>query len=151
MSLMDMSCSSIVYCIVATNRKKSYVGVTNNFEKRLAQHNGRKAGGARYTSGGKWASLFHVHGLKDRRHALQLEWLLHASRISIPKAPPNPFGDVCYSRRAWKLYWAFKKERFTKKAPLNKENTFTIHWFDSKFFTIAKSLDWDDTIVHVSG
>ena len=47
-----------VYLIASTNKKKtiSYVGYTNNLEKRLIAHNSSK--GAKFTRGRKWKMIY---------------------------------------------------------------------------------------------
>ena len=47
-----------VYLIVSTNRNKviSYVGYTNNLQKRLLAHNSSK--GAKFTRGRKWKMIY---------------------------------------------------------------------------------------------
>ena len=45
----------LVYIIKSDN--KSYVGMTNNFDRRIRQHNKEIKGGARYTSKGLGGGL----------------------------------------------------------------------------------------------
>ena len=47
-----------VYLIISTNKNKviSYVGYTNNLEKRLLAHNSSK--GAKFTRGRKWKMIY---------------------------------------------------------------------------------------------
>ena len=49
-----------VYLIVSKNKQKylSYVGYTNNLNKRLAKHNASK--GAKFTRGRKWIMAYSV-------------------------------------------------------------------------------------------
>lgn len=78
---MDTEKTYMVYCLQSTvNPRRTYVGCTNNWERRLRQHNGELVGGARYTRGNRpWAALFHVTNL-TRREALQLEWAIKHRR-----------------------------------------------------------------------
>ena len=48
-----------VYLITSTNKNKtiSYVGYTNNLEKRLIAHNSSK--GAKFTRGRKWKMIYN--------------------------------------------------------------------------------------------
>jgi predicted GIY-YIG superfamily endonuclease len=151
-----ISTSNLVYCITTTAEKTStYIGVTNNAERRLAQHNGLRAGGARYTrSKGPWHAVFHVCGFLTRGHALQLEWLLHKARRCLPPPPAsgNPFGKGVAARRAWTLYAAFRRDRFTRKSPLTQHETqqWTIRWMDARLAAVATSaaLQWPANLVH---
>jgi len=64
-----------VYLIVAKNRNKliSYVGYTNNLEKRIFLHNSSK--GAKFTKGKSWKLIyFNKYGTKNR--ALREEYKL---------------------------------------------------------------------------
>lgn len=67
--------SYVCYCIRSTTTSKTYVGVTNNLERRLRQHNGEIKGGARYTSsGGPWTLAMLVGPFGTYQHALHFEW-----------------------------------------------------------------------------
>lgn len=70
-----------VYCLQSEARPaKTYVGVTNDAARRLRQHNGELAGGARSTRGHRpWKHLWRVTGL-TQREALQLEWAMKHRR-----------------------------------------------------------------------
>lgn len=63
-----------MYCYLLSNGFRSYIGATVNLEKRLKQHNGELAGGAKYTKGSKWERLCHVSGFKNWNQCLKFEW-----------------------------------------------------------------------------
>lgn len=63
-----------MYSYLLSNGKRTYVGATVNLEKRLRQHNGELAGGAKYTKGGKWWRLCHVAGFGSWNQCLKFEW-----------------------------------------------------------------------------
>jgi len=50
------------------------VGITPDLDRRLEQHNGQRAGGAKATQGRSWTRVCHVRGFPDHRAALQFEW-----------------------------------------------------------------------------
>ena len=54
--------------------QKTYVGITPDLDRRLAQHNGEQSGGAKATHGRTWERICHVTGFPDHRAALQFEW-----------------------------------------------------------------------------
>ena len=54
--------------------QKTYVGITPDLDRRLAQHNGEQAGGAKATHGRTWERICHVTGFPNHRAALQFEW-----------------------------------------------------------------------------
>ncbi|KAH6810683.1 hypothetical protein C2S51_024445 [Perilla frutescens var. frutescens] len=64
-----------VYLILSTNPPiKTYVGVTNNFSRRLKQHNGELIGGAKASSAGRpWTCACLIQGFMDKSKAYQLE------------------------------------------------------------------------------
>ena len=53
---------------------KTYVGATVDPDRRLRQHNGELAGGARATHGRAWKRAFLVGGFEDEKAALRFEW-----------------------------------------------------------------------------
>jgi len=69
---------SFVYLLLSTNGN-TYVGATNDLERRLRQHNGEIKGGAHATTmkvkqGEIWVRAAHVSGFPDWQAALQFEW-----------------------------------------------------------------------------
>ena len=65
----------VVYLIItsAKNKTISYVGYTNNIEKRLKLHNSSK--GAKFTKGKKW-KLIYSRKYKSKTKAMQEEYKL---------------------------------------------------------------------------
>ncbi|HUO50099.1 MAG TPA: GIY-YIG nuclease family protein [Candidatus Paceibacterota bacterium] len=51
-----------------------YTGITNDLEKRLAQHNGKKWGGAKYTSSRGPVELVYIEKYETRKEAAKREW-----------------------------------------------------------------------------
>jgi predicted GIY-YIG superfamily endonuclease len=146
---------SLFYALQEVDGNHSYVGVTNNFTRRLREHNGIvKNRGARYTrrkvvdpDRPNWTPIFKVKGFTQRRTALQFEKMFHRG-ITVPKT--NPFGSGSSARRAWHLYWALKKERFsTRDTVPTKDLSLVIEWSRTDFYTIATThlLDWGPAIV----
>ena len=67
-------------------RGRTYVGKTNDLARRIRQHNGELAGGARATRGGAWEYALVVRGFECDRHALQAEWRLKRERRATARA-----------------------------------------------------------------
>lgn len=70
--------SNYVYLLLSSDNS-TYVGTTNDLERRLRQHNKEIAGGAVATTskvlkGEAWIRVVHVRGFPDRQAALQFEW-----------------------------------------------------------------------------
>lgn len=144
---------TLVYALQAADANHSYVGATNNFCRRLREHNGLggKGRGARYTrrkkAGANWSPIFKVNGFPIRRQALQFEKLFHRGfkgrpMMTIPAGSrPNPFGTSSAARRAWHLYWALQKKRFSQQRTIpTKCLTLVIEWSRRDFYQVAKRL-----------
>ena len=58
---------------------RTYVGWTLNVERRLAEHNGGKASGAKSTRGREW-SVIYVERLPTRSAAMRREYQLKRDR-----------------------------------------------------------------------
>ena len=72
----------MVYCVYLIlskklNKYKSYVGYTNNIEKRLYLHNNSK--GAKYTKGKKWIIIYKKL-YKSKSLAMKFEYYLKKNR-----------------------------------------------------------------------
>jgi len=64
----------ICYCIQSIDGSRTYIGATNNFEKRIKQHNRIISGGAKSTAGHTWKPLIHITGFVNRNQLLRFEW-----------------------------------------------------------------------------
>ena len=66
----------IVYLLINTNNNCTYIGCTNNAERRIRQHNGILVGGAKYTTAkkqdGEWIYYGSIKNL-EKRQALSIE------------------------------------------------------------------------------
>lgn len=102
----------LVYCLQSTvTPTRTYVGVTNNWTRRLRQHNGEITGGAKTTRAHRpWKGIIHVTGL-TQTEALQLEWAWKHRR----KGGAGPRGRVTT------LAFLFGLEKWTNRAPLVKD------------------------------
>jgi len=70
-----------VYILREINGNRTYVGYTNNLDRRIRQHNGEIKGGAKYTQGKKWEYAAYISGFPNNIIALQFEWKLKHSGI----------------------------------------------------------------------
>jgi putative endonuclease len=66
----------IVYLLINTSNNYTYIGVTNNQQRRIRQHNGELVGGAKYTSNfkkeGEWMYYGTINNL-NKNIALSIE------------------------------------------------------------------------------
>ena len=94
----------------STHGRKTYVGVTNDFPRRLRQHNGLIKGGAKATRVGRpWNPLLTVEGFPTYKSSLQFEWMWKHM------APKKSHGKRA---RLTKLNALLQKEKWTEQAPL---------------------------------
>ena len=65
-----------VYLLYNTSNNRTYLGITNNLNRRLRQHNGEISGGARYTKSfkgnGEWKYFLNISNL-TKSEALSIE------------------------------------------------------------------------------
>jgi len=68
----------IIYILINSINNCTYIGITNNPERRIRQHNGIIKGGAKYTSSkkGEWNYYGFILGL-EKCEALSLEKKIH--------------------------------------------------------------------------
>ena len=65
-------CYLLRSCAPGGRSRRTYVGVTNDMVRRLRQHNGELAGGAKNTRVGRpWEVELWVEGFRTMREALQ--------------------------------------------------------------------------------
>jgi predicted GIY-YIG superfamily endonuclease len=66
---------SYVYLLFCDNGRRTYIGATNDVDRRLRQHNRELSGGARSTHGKSWTRACYIGGFPDWNAALQFEWM----------------------------------------------------------------------------
>ena len=111
-------------CYIIENNRYTYVGVSNNVEKRLRAHNGEIKGGAKYTTskGKGWKHICIIRGFPTKIESMQFEWALK-------HVPPKNAGGI--KNRIKKLILLLHKEKWTSKAPLSETMPLTIEWIDN--------------------
>jgi len=110
----------LVYCLQFGRGEKTYVGATNDFTRRLRQHNDELVGGAIYTTSAvtasrgskQWTPVFAVRGFPSQRAALQFEWALKHETMG-HRSERN-----LVLRRRHALDSLMRKDRVTSKADL---------------------------------
>jgi predicted GIY-YIG superfamily endonuclease len=113
-------------CYIIENNGFTYVGVSNNAEKRLRAHNGEISGGAKYTTskGSGWSHICIISGFPTKIESMQFEWALK-------HVPPRNAGGII--NRIKKLLKLLNKERWTSKSPLAETMPLVLHWKNEKY------------------
>jgi predicted GIY-YIG superfamily endonuclease len=63
-----------VYVLVSRDRRRTYVGITNDLPRRLSQHNGEQPGGAKSTRAVRpWSLGRRLGPYRTRSHAQRVE------------------------------------------------------------------------------
>ena len=108
-------------CYIIKNNNYTYVGVSNNVEKRLRAHNAEISGGAKYTTskGKNWKHICIINGFPTKIESMQFEWALK-------HIPPRNAGGI--QNRIKKLFTLLNKEQWTKNAPLAETMPLILEW-----------------------
>lgn len=79
-----------LYLLKNTENNRTYVGITNNLERRIRQHNGEIKGGAKYTRNfkgdGQWKYHLYVSGF-SKNESLSIERSVKNTRNGIKGTP----------------------------------------------------------------
>jgi predicted GIY-YIG superfamily endonuclease len=100
----------VCYLLVSLTSKRTYVGITNNLQRRIRQHNGEIKGGAKATRIGRpHYCRVTVGGFTSQQECLQFEWMWKHM------APRKSHGEKA---RIVKLKVLLQKDQWTRHAPL---------------------------------
>ena len=116
----------VCYLLKSQNTNRTYIGATNNFYKRIRQHNGIIKGGAKYTKSNRpWIPVCLVYGFKDNIHALCFEWRVKRKLVN------NKFKTVFLKNNRIKNFFdVLQLDKFTKKCDVSCNYNFTIVFFE---------------------
>ena len=116
-------------CYLITNNYKTYIGSTNNFLKRIRQHNGEISGGAKYTTNFKndidWYPIMLIGGF-EKTTALSFEWRMKRSLNKFGKLKPNSG----INKRVKNIFEIILSDKITNNAPLISTLEFTV-WINN--------------------
>ena len=130
-------------CYIIYNDNYSYVGITNNLNRRIRQHNQIIKGGAKYTSlintrmTTNWNYACYVSGFKNKIDALRFEWALKHVK------PKNKTG---IKNRLDKLIILLNKAKWTSKSPESNNYKLIVYWCD--FLLIPEDILVPSYITH---
>ncbi|XP_073310818.1 structure-specific endonuclease subunit slx1 [Primulina huaijiensis] len=83
----------VVYLILSSKPPvKTYVGVTNNFSRRLKQHNGELKGGAKASRAGRpWICACLIQGFRNKSTACKVEskWKSFSRKVTRKRSSEN--------------------------------------------------------------
>lgn len=109
------------YLLCTSSGSHTYVGATTDPDRRLEQHNGQKAGGARATAiqvarGEVWRRVCVIEGIPEWRSALQLEWRWKQLSRPTRKRTGKRTKDTPLTRRLRALHELLLMEKPTESA-----------------------------------
>ena len=114
--------------------KYSYIGMTNDFTRRLRQHNKEIKGGARYTSKrDSWYPVLIIDGFQDMKSAMQCEWRLKRGKKGVE-------GRIRYLND-----YLSKNDKWTSKSDIIKNQNLTYYIDDdykNELYCDTKELYW---------
>lgn len=127
----------LVYCLVSSvHPTHTYVGITNNWTRRIRQHQGFIKGGAVRTRAHRpWAPLFHITGL-TKTQALQLEWAIKHKRRKGLSGPKGRIATIEYLLFSGEIdQWTSNGAKFDTFSP----NQFQIRcvWTKDKYCSLC--------------
>ena len=109
------------YLLISNDSRRTYIGATIDFQRRLRQHNGEIVGGAKATKRGRpWRCALKIDGFETFQQALQFEWRFKRRTTSMGSA---------LSRRIHSLMKLFKLYQWTLNAPPAHRINLTIKIF----------------------
>jgi len=112
---------------------RTYVGATNNFKRRLRQHNGEIKGGARATFAKRpWEPVVVVSGFDTQSFALKFEWALKHFNRKRKYRKVHQLGARGVNGRIQNLKGIMGLERVTSSAPLTIDKPLAVTWHDDE-------------------
>ena len=62
------------YFLISHKSNRTYIGITNNLENRIKQHNGKIKGGAKSTQSSSWNYHTVIGNFKNKSESMSFEW-----------------------------------------------------------------------------
>jgi len=110
--MTDKTVEDKYICYILRCGNYTYNGCTNNFKRRIRQHNKEIKGGAKCTARrGPWEPYCIIEGFKDQKEALQAEWRI--KRVEGRRRARKYCGPA---GRIKGLAQLLKREQFTSKS-----------------------------------
>lgn len=105
------------YCcyLIYNGQGRTYIGSTNNFKRRIRQHNNELVGGAKYTTANKteegWKPIIIIDGF-EKITALSFEWRMKRKRNNKGKLKPA----IGLNARIKNILEIFTEDQITSKS-----------------------------------
>lgn len=92
--------TSTYVCYLLASGNRTYIGITNHLSRRIRQHNGELAGGAKYTRGKQWRVVCYVGYFSTKQEAMRFEWRYKRAGKGLTarkgRALGHMLGGSCY-------------------------------------------------------
>lgn len=113
-----------VYIITTKENNSYYVGMTNNFERRIRQHNRDIRGGAKFTRRyTNWYPVLIIDGFHTKQTAMQCEWSVKNFR----RKKREPYK---YIRNVFQLMTS-PRNKWTSNSPFISSQKLTVYLDDT--------------------
>jgi len=123
-------------CYILKCDNWTYNGCTNNFKRRIRQHNGEIKGGAKCTSRtGPWSPYCIITGFQDNVEALQTEWRI--KRVEGRRRARTYSGPAGRIKGLDKI---LQMEQFTSKSQRLVKDMNLIIYLDTDYHNLIKHL-----------
>ena len=133
----------VCYLIKSTDSNKTYIGATNNLQRRLNDHCGLNGNskGAKYTKGEMWYVILFVSGFQNKKECLSFEYQF--KKIKFNKIDINIFNlKISSSDRVYKrigdLYKLILRNKKTHKW---RKEIITIHIMETDYIQPNKIIE----------
>lgn len=135
--------------LLINSQGRTYIGYTNDFKKRLRQHNGEISGGAKYTTAYKGTNGWHpvavIEGFPDNKWAMSFEWRMKKYKNSKGKLKSSSGLD----KRLKNIFEIIKENKITGKSlPPSEIPLLTININKKYENRLEKIVDLDNFFIH---
>jgi len=115
------------YVYLIKNNQYTYIGFTNDIEKRIKRHNGILSGGAKYTKskGFGWKYVCYISGFNNKIDALRFEWAFKHVKIKKRISP--------IEKRIEALKILLNKDYWTSKSPIASDTVLILKWINETY------------------
>jgi predicted GIY-YIG superfamily endonuclease len=103
--------------LINNDKNKTYIGSTNNINRRIRQHNGEIKGGAKYTRGCKWYYYCIIYTININKNIyLSREWYLKYIKRK------NKYYGITSKKKIIEFYFSKKNKIVKHKIKYKKYN-----------------------------